>query len=138
MGAPKGGDFVGEIGKNIEYSAKDIVGGAEDVLKGNVSSGLSSMLAGNLGLNTMGISQVLLPGKTALTAKAKAAEDAKEQDRINSINMEREARLNRITTRLNEEIKLRQKAPGKAQTLLTSTLTPNSQMTGTLLTGAKR
>jgi len=47
-----------------------------------------------------------------------------------------QARRERIKSQLNEEIRLRSKAPGKAQTLLTSNLVPNEMNTKTLLTSA--
>lgn len=151
MGGPKSADILTQVEsipgsnlflapynilpKGMKNSAKDVIGGAEDILKGKMSKGLSSMVAGNVGLLTMGLSQDVLPGRTLLAEKAGAGG---EQPAAPVEDPEKAARLLRIQNRLSEEIRLRQKTPGKAQTLLTTTLTPTSQSTGTLLTGAAR
>lgn len=141
MGAPdvEGGNEIDKIGKNLEYAGRDIGTGITQIARGDVSKGAKNLAAGYSTALTYGIDTPLtIRGQ----ARTEAAASAAAKDRAltaEAADMAKETdRRGRIATRLKEEIRLRQKQPGREQTLLTSTLTPNSQFTGTLLTGASK
>lgn len=136
MGGPKGP--VKTIKEGLSNSADDILTSANQVGSGQVEQGLTNYGAGILGLMSTGFSQKYLPGETATTNAAKDAAAAAATDTTLVKASADQAKLDKINNRLKEEVRLRQKSPGKAQTLLTSTLTPNSTNTGTILTGAGR
>lgn len=136
MAGPKGP--VATVKSGLSNSADDILTGVKQVASGRVEQGLTNYGAGILGTMSLGATQKYLPGETATTNAANDAAAAAATDTTLVKASEDQAKLDKINNRLKEEVRLRQKAPGKAQTLLTSTLTPNGTNTGTLLTGAGR
>jgi hypothetical protein len=80
-----------------------------------------------------------LPTTQSEKAKAEKKAAGLANEAVEMAAAEERKRLKSIEVRLQEEIRLRQKSPGKSQTLLTPAYAPNSQTTGTLLTtGAKK
>lgn len=141
MGAPdvEGGNEIDKIGKNLEYAGRDAGKGLEQIGQGNVSAGVRNLASAYTTASNFGVDTPLtLRGQARTEAAASAAAKDKALT-AEAADMAKETdRRGRIATRLKEEIRLRQKQPGREQTLLTSTLTPNSQFTGTLLTGASK
>lgn len=144
MSGPKGRDnqnFLDRYGQALVDNLQDVGKGVELIAQGQVSKGLDRGLQGGLGLYTYGASNVVTGGSSTTNERANqiaddkraAAEVKNTQDIAVAAN---EDRLTKIKDRLSEEIRLRQKTPGRSQTLLTSSLTPSGTNTNTLLTAA--
>lgn len=136
---------MGSPSKSIERAKEtfqsgfaDISLGAQQLKEGNVEKGVTNLAVGQF--NAIGGGGLLaaggapIKGETALTKQAKAEADQVATDAANYTATQEASRQQKIKDRLSAEIGLRQKAPGKAQTLLTSTLTPNGTNNNSLLT----
>jgi len=138
MGSPKGAvDRIKETGQN---AVQDIRTGAEQISQGQIERGATNIATGGYNLTPGGQLQagagMPVKGETALTKEAQAAANQAAQDAADAAAAAEADRKQKITDRLNEEIKLRARQPGRAQTLLTSGFTPSASNTNTLLTTA--
>ena len=138
------GGSVEGVKKSLQDTGNDINDTLDAVRNGN-SGGFAKGLVGLQGASSSAFGAVPagnflnLKSPSGQLADANAAKDQAMYDQ-NTMNDQLTAdRVNKVTTRLNEAVKLRQKQPGRAQTLLTSTLTgPNSGNPDTLLTSVSK
>lgn len=136
MGSPS--KSIDRAKETLQNGIADISLGAQQLKEGNVEKGLTNLGVGQF--NTLGGGYILaaggapIKGETALTKQAQAEANQATADAANYTATQEASRQQKIKDRLSAEIGLRQKAPGKAQTLLTSTLTPNGVNNNSLLT----
>lgn len=113
------GNLVGDFAVGTVRGASEIWEGTKQTLTGRVDQGLSRVLTGGLAYSTGGISERILPtdatkGQMAEDAAAQAAKDTQAV-----ADAEVEKRKEAIRTRVNAEVALRLRQPGRSQTLLT-------------------
>ena len=128
----------------IARAAFDIGRGATGIIQnvatlgmrgGNIQDSLRNIVAGQTNLMSLGATEKLgVMGDTGKEVMSFEQQKAERQAKLEAEQAVEADRRQKIMTRLEEEIKLRQRQPGKSATLLTSTLTPNGQNTNTLLT----
>jgi hypothetical protein len=105
--------------QNIEDSVSDIKQGIQtgDVLR--IAQGSTNFL-------TKGTQRAMgIKGQTELEREARDAAGQEEQDAARLDALNKQGKIDKIAQRLDASIKLRQKAPGRQQTLLTSLLEPS-------------
>ncbi len=133
-------NFLDSFGAGLSDSAKDVANGVSLIAQGQVSRGIESAVQGNMGLATAGTSNLLFSGPAAAKKKGEITADLAAQTLATNTADQAAAaeadRMNKVKTRLAEEIRLRQKTPGRQQTLLTSQVTPSATNTNSLLTTA--
>lgn len=113
------GNLVGDFAVGTVRGLSEINEGAKQTLTGRVDQGVSRMLTGGLAYSTGGISERILPtdatkGQMLEDAAAQSAKDAQTV-----ADAEVEKRKEAIRTRVNAEVALRVRQPGRSQTLLT-------------------
>ncbi len=137
---------IDQVKKSVESGVADVGKGLEQIAQGNVEQGLLNTTVGQF--NATGGGSLLaaggkgIKGQTMEENAAKANADYEEataaSDARDAATAKETDRTTKIKNRLNEEIKLRQRQPGRAQTLLTTGMTPSASQTNTLLTSASR
>lgn len=133
------GNLVGDFVVGTVRGASEVWEGAKETATGRVDRGLSRMLTGGLAYSTGGISERVLPTDAT---KGQMIEDAAKQaatDAQNLADAEVQKRKDTIRKRIDAEIQLRTRSPGRSQTILTPTgnsPTPLAQNT-LLTTGTK-
>lgn len=122
-----------------ENVGRDLGTGIESIGQGNIGQGIDDIGAAHINAFTIGQAEKMgIKGRSALTREANAAAEGAAADARSMSDMKGADRLTRIANRLNEAVRLRQKQPGKAQTLLTSQTPPSAENPNTLLTTAAR
>jgi hypothetical protein len=130
MGSPK------SIVQNIEYSLSDTGKAFDSLLHGNIGDAVKTQFGAAAVLGSAGL--LTSDGPSATRATEVAAKDAAANNKSLTDQAAEANRLQQIQTRLQEEIALRQKSPGRNQTLLTSNLVPSATNPQTLLTSASK
>lgn len=146
MGGGGGGNPIKRATQYLQDAANDIGKGTDKMLTGRFDEGATQFGQGFIaGANPAGAFIPSLSMGSTTAAEREARDAAKLQyDEARTLDRKVEgARRQRIIDRLSAEIALRQKAPGKNQTLLTQnlmtpTVTPSALSTGTLLTSASK
>jgi hypothetical protein len=121
MGSPRNpGNIVGDVGAGLNRAVNDLGKGAQQIAKGDVERGLSNMVAGNVNLYTYGLAEKIgVKGQTGMEEDAKIAAEQDAKDAQDMANAKEGARKDAIRKRLDAEVSVRMKAPGRSQTLLT-------------------
>jgi len=136
-GGRKKGNIVGDLVAGVERGGSDIVSGVGEVLTGRADEGLFQIITGSAAVQTGGLSEQV--GLTTQASKDMAAEDAALQETADAETLaasQIQQKKDAIRKRLDAEIALRLKSPGRRQTLLTGA---NAAASGvpSLLTGTK-
>ncbi len=100
--------------------------GLQDSARDLTSGDIERAAYGSINLATYGTARMAgMKSQTELERDAKTAADAEAADEANLTALTKQAKLDKIRNRLDAEVKLRQKSPGRQQTLLTSLLEPS-------------
>lgn len=134
MGSPR--KVAEQATQGVTDSLNDIGTGVHQVLQGNVADGVSNYVAGTVGAVTGGLTQQILPGQTRTNRQNTEQANADVQASTDATNMKEQLRQTGIATQIEAMAKSKKRAPGRAQTLLTSPLTPSPTNNNTILTKA--
>jgi hypothetical protein len=144
MGSPRNpGNVVGNIGASLNRAVNDLGKGAQQIAKGDVERGLSNVVAGQANLYTYGMAEKIgVKGETGMEEDAKIAAEADAKDALDTANAKEGARKDAIRKRLDAEVSVRMKSPGRSQTLLTGMERGTQELvpgaSATLLTTGRR
>ena len=135
------GNPIKQITNNISNGVADIGRGAGQIVSGRADDGLWNLVAGTANVSTFGTAGLVgIQGETGPMKKREDAEAAnaamEDQARVDLAQSQVDKRKDTIRRRIDAEIALRLKRPGRAQTLLTpgqTALVANP----TLLTGGR-
>lgn len=132
---------IKQLTQNISTGIEDVSLGVTQLSRGEVDQGLWNLVAGTSNVASGGTAAVLgIQGETGPTKKRTAAEAAtaavEEQSRVELAQAQVDKRKDTIRRRIDAEIALRLKRPGRSQTLLTPGQT-NLVANPTLLTGGR-
>jgi len=122
MGSPRNpGNVFGDMGAAINRGGRDIIGGVGDIAKGRMDTGLSRMFTGSAAVLTSPLNLSERIGILTTDTKEHMSDAAEAE----SLQMEKDklaayenARKQAIQTRLDSEVALRLRSPGRQQTLL--------------------
>lgn len=138
MGGPKkkknSSGLFDDLADGFSTGVSEQIEGVKDIASGNVSRGATRMLTGNLGMNTGGVSEYILPTETTKNRIKDEAEATANADAQALADGQIEKRKEAIRTRVNAEVALRVRQPGRSQTILTSGNSALPRANNTLLT----
>ena len=129
------GNVLGDIRAGFNRGVRDVVGGAGQILRGDIDKGAQTLIKGYVGASTGGASELLAPTSSSVEQATDKAVNQAEADKAAVVTYEANTRKEKIRLRLDQEIKQRMRTPGRAATLLTPTLIPNEARSQTLLSG---
>ena len=142
MGSPraKSPNPFSQLAATMVRGGQDFTKGMEQLSKGDVENGLWNSMIGSTNVMSGGMTGTLtgLEGETKMRIAAEDAEAQSTADARALAEAEVKGKRDAITKRLEAEIQLRSRMPGRAQTLLTGSANVLPTANNTLLSVGKK
>ncbi len=125
MGSPRlnPGNLVGDLVAGVNRGVADMARGAKEMATGRFDEGLSMWITGGSAVTSGGLSERIgLETQTSKDLKTEKAEAEAVADAENLAASQVNMRKDAIKKRLDAEVQLRIRTPGRQQTLLTAGL----------------